>query len=59
MASSKRLPPTRSERLTTMPPSATTAISDVPPPMSMIMLPDGPEIGTLAPIAAASGSSMR
>ena len=36
-----------------------TAISLVPPPMSMIMLPDGPLIGTLAPIAAASGSSMR
>ena len=35
-----------------------TAISVVPPPISMIMLPDGPEIGTLAPIAAASGSSM-
>ncbi len=36
-----------------------TAISLVPPPMSMIMLPDGPLIGTLAPIAAASGSSIR
>ena len=36
-----------------------TAISLVPPPMSMIRLPDGPEMGTLAPIAAASGSSMR
>ena len=36
-----------------------TAISDVPPPMSMIMFPDGPLIGTLAPIAAASGSSIR
>ncbi len=36
-----------------------TAISLVPPPMSMMRLPDGPLIGTLAPIAAASGSSMR
>ena len=27
--------------------------------MSMTMFPDGPEIGTLAPIAAASGSSIR
>ena len=27
--------------------------------MSMIMFPDAPEIGTFAPIAAASGSSMR
>jgi hypothetical protein len=36
-----------------------TAISAVPPPMSMMRLPDGPEIGMFAPIAAASGSSMR
>ena len=42
-----------------MPPSAMTAISLVPPPMSMIRLPEGPEMGTLAPMAAASGSSMR
>ena len=42
-----------------MPPSEMTAISLVPPPMSMIRLPDGPLMGTLAPIAAASGSSMR
>ena len=42
-----------------MPPSEMTAISLVPPPMSMIRLPDGPLIGTLAPIAAASGSSIR
>ena len=45
--------------LTTIPPSAITAISLVPPPMSMIMFPDGPLIGTFAPIAAARGSSMR
>ena len=36
-----------------------TAISLVPPPMSMMRLPDGPLMGTLAPMAAASGSSMR
>jgi len=36
-----------------------TAISAVPPPISMIMLPLGPEIGRFAPMAAASGSSMR
>ena len=36
-----------------------TAISLVPPPMSMTMFPDGPLIGTFAPIAAASGSSIR
>ena len=59
MLSSKRLPPTRRESLTTIPPRAITAISLVPPPMSMIMFPLGPLIGTLAPMAAASGSSMR
>ena len=42
-----------------MPPRAMTAISDVPPPMSMIRLPDGLLMGTLAPMAAASGSSIR
>ena len=59
MASSNLLPPTRRLFETTIPPSAMTAISDVPPPMSMIMFPVGPLIGTLAPIAAASGSSIR
>ena len=59
IASSKLLPPTRRLLLTTIPPRAMTAISLVPPPMSMIMFPDGPLIGTLAPIAAASGSSIR
>ena len=59
IASSKRVPPTRSEVETTIPPRAMTAISLVPPPMSMIIAPDGPEIGTFAPIAAAIGSSMR
>ena len=59
MCSSNLLPPTRSDVETTIPPSAMTAISLVPPPMSMTMLPDGPLIGTFAPIAAASGSSIR
>ena len=57
--SSNLLPPTRSDVDTTMPPRAMTAISLVPPPMSMTMLPEGPLMGTFAPIAAASGSSMR
>ena len=39
MRSSNLLPPTRSEVDTTIPPRAMTAISLVPPPMSMTMLP--------------------
>ena len=35
------------------------ATSVVPPPMSMIMFPDGSVIGRPAPIAAAIGSSIR
>ena len=42
-----------------MPPSASTATSLVPPPMSTIMLPLGSAIGSSAPIAAAIGSSIR
>ena len=42
-----------------MPPSEITATSDVPPPMSTIMLPVGSPTGRPAPIAAAIGSSMR
>jgi hypothetical protein len=53
------LPPTRSDWLTTIPPRAMTAISLVPPPMSMTRFPDGPLIGTFAPMAAALTSSMR
>jgi len=41
------------------PPREMTATSVVPPPMSTIMLPDGSVMGAPAPIAAASGSSMR
>ena len=59
MCSSNLLPPTRRDVDTTIPPRAITAISLVPPPMSMTMFPDGPLIGTFAPIAAARGSSIR
>src|SRR5919206_74106 len=41
-----------------MPPSASTATSVVPPPMSTIMLPSGSLTGKPAPIAAAIGSSI-
>ena len=46
------------EVLTTVPPREITAISEVPPPISTIMLPHGREISIPAPIAAAIGSSM-
>ena len=42
-----------------MPPRLITAVSLVPPPMSMTMLPTGSSIGRSAPIAAAIGCSMR
>ena len=41
-----------------MPPSAITATSLVPPPMSTTMFPVGSAIGMPAPIAAAIGSSI-
>ena len=43
----------------TTPESEMTAISDVPPPMSMIMWPSGWVMSIPAPMAAATGSSMR
>ena len=46
------------DALTTVPPSEITAISDVPPPISTIMLPQGLEISIPAPIAAAIGSRL-
>jgi hypothetical protein len=58
MASSKSSPAILIEALTTVPPKEITAISDVPPPMSTIILPQGLEISIPAPIAAAIGSSM-
>ena len=42
-----------------MPPSEMTATSEVPPPMSTIMLPEGSVMGRPAPMAAAMGCSMR
>ena len=46
------------EALTTVPPKEITAISEVPPPISTIILPHGFDISIPAPIAAAIGSSM-
>ena len=43
----------------TIPESAITAISVVPPPMSIIILPAGSCTGKPTPIAAAIGSSIR
>ena len=51
-------PPTRTLRLTTMPPRLMTATSVVPPPMSTMRLPLGSLMGSPAPMAAAMGSSM-
>src|SRR3990172_5374775 len=59
IASSILSPATRTDWLLTIPPREMTATSVVPPPMSTIMLPDGSVIGRPAPMAAASGSSMR
>src|SRR3954466_6229751 len=59
IASSSSSPPTRTDCDTTIPPSEITATSEVPPPMSTIMLPVGSPTGSPAPIAAAIGSSMR
>ena len=50
-------PPTRIERLFTIPPSEIVATSVVPPPISTIMLPVGSVTGSPAPTAAANGSS--
>ena len=46
------------DALTTVPPKDITAISEVPPPISTIMFPQGLEISIPAPIAAAIGSSI-
>ena len=51
-------PATRRFRDTTKPFSEITAMSVVPPPMSIIMLPTAFAIGNLAPMAAAIGSSI-
>jgi hypothetical protein len=58
IALSSSSPPTRTDRLVTIPPMEMTATSEVPPPMSTIMLPVGSCTGMPAPMAAAIGSSM-
>ena len=57
MATSNSSPPILIELATTNPPSDITAISDVPPPISTIILPSGSFTFKPAPIAAAIGSS--
>ena len=52
-------PATLIDFLLTMPFKESTAMSVVPPPMSTIMLPFGFSMSMLAPMAAATGSSMR
>ena len=56
IAWSSSSPAVRIEASQTMPESAITAMSVVPPPMSTIMLPVGLSTGSPAPIAAAIGS---
>src|SRR4029453_7576537 len=51
IASSSSSPPIRIDWETTIPPSAITATSLVPPPMSTTMLPVGSAIGRPAPTA--------
>ena len=50
--------PTRIASRATTPPREITAVSLVPPPISMIMFPTGSSMGNSAPIAAAIGCSM-
>ena len=57
IAVSSSSPPVRIDVSLTMPDSAMTAISVVPPPMSMTMLPVGVSTGSPTPIAAAIGSA--
>src|SRR3989338_10047410 len=58
IAMSNFVPPILTEVLATIPPSDMTAISDVPPPMSIIICPEAEPIGIFAPMAAAMGSLM-
>src|SRR6266568_4744467 len=53
--SSSSSPPMRIDWLVTMPPSATTATSVVPPPMSTTMFPVGSCTGRPTPMAAGAG----
>ncbi len=57
MALSISSPPTRIDVSQTIPESAITAISVVPPPMSITMLPVGVSTGSPTPMAAAMGSA--
>ena len=57
IAWSSSSPPVRIEVSETMPDSAMTAISVVPPPMSITMLPVGVSTGRPTPMAAAIGSA--
>ena len=59
MASSNWSPAILMEVDSTMPDREMTAISVVPPPMSTIMWPSGLAMSMPAPMAAATGSSMR
>ena len=52
-------PATRTDSLITVPCKLSTATSVVPPPMSIIILPVGSATGKPAPMAAATGSSIR
>ena len=58
MAVSNLSPPIFIESLTTAPPRDITAISVVPPPISITIFPFGWDISIPAPIAAAIGSSI-
>ena len=57
--SSNLSPATLIDVLITVPPKEIIAISVVPPPISTTILPHGFDISNPAPIAAASGSSIR
>jgi hypothetical protein len=57
MAASMSDPPVGTALQLTRAPSASMAMSEVPPPTSTTMLPTGSWMGSPAPIAAASGSS--
>ena len=56
MSEVKTSPATVTDSEQTMPPSEMQAISEVPPPMSMTMLPSGASTSSPAPSAAAIGS---
>ena len=59
MASLSSSPATRTDSLITVPPRLSTATSVVPPPISTIMVPTASVTGRPAPMAAATGSSIK